>query len=373
MRKGQRKKNLTDRECNNLVQHVLTRCTPKGKIPKGVADEIGALFNCTPNTVRRIWRRAGVDLTGNKTICQSVHQRKKGSSGRKRAHTNLPERIQVFPQSRRYCFRSLAHALGIPKSTFHCYFKSDVIAKYSTVLKPILTESYKVCRLQWAMNHVKDIDGAKFFDSMLDTVHVDEKWIFMTRMKRTVMFLSAVARPRWDDTKKEWFNGKVGTWHFTEVVPAQRRSVRRDAGTPDMKTIPVTRDTYKAMLIQHVIPAIRAKWPVAESRSVKIQQDNARPHVPPLDADVIAACKADGWDMQVVFQPPNSPDMNVLDLGFFRAIQALQAEKYSSTVEEIVAATEAAWANVKMTTLNKNFLTLQRCLQEVLLDKGYQK
>ncbi|ETW00122.1 hypothetical protein H310_07536 [Aphanomyces invadans] len=277
MRKGQHKKNLTDRECNNLVQHVLT----KGKIPKCVADEIGALFDCTPNTVRRIWRRAAVDLTGNKTICQSVHQRKKGNSGRKRAHTNLPERIQAIPQSRRYCFRSFAHVLGIPKSTLHCYFKRGVIAKYSTVLKPILTESNKVCRLQWAMNHVKDIDGAKFFDPMLDTVHVDEKWFYMTRMKRTVygapgekikqrlckskrhlfkvMFLSTVTRPRWDDTKNEWFDGKVGTWHFIKVVPAQQRSVRRDAGTPVMKTVPVIRDTYKAMLIQHVIPAIRAK------------------------------------------------------------------------------------------------------------------
>ncbi|KAF0692796.1 Aste57867_16158 [Aphanomyces stellatus] len=144
-----------------------------------------------------------------------------------------------------------------------------------------------------------------------------------------------------------------GTWHFTEVVLAQRRSFLRDAGTPVMKTVPVTRDIYKSML--------------EDTRKVKIQQDNARPHVPPLGLDVVAACKADGWDMEVVFQPPNSPDMNVLDLGFFRAIQTLQSEKSSRSLEEIVSATESAWLEVSMNTLNKNFVTLQSCLKEVIL------
>ncbi|RHY00083.1 hypothetical protein DYB30_013319 [Aphanomyces astaci] len=81
MRKGQHKKNLTDGECNNLVPHLLTRAS-SGKLPKGVAEDIDKLFDCTPTTVRRIWRRASADLSGSKTICATVHQRKKGQSGR---------------------------------------------------------------------------------------------------------------------------------------------------------------------------------------------------------------------------------------------------------------------------------------------------
>ncbi|ETV92001.1 hypothetical protein H310_13633 [Aphanomyces invadans] len=65
-----------------------------------------------------------------------------------------------------------------------------------------------------------------------------------------VMFMTAVARPRWDEDKNE--------------------CVRRDVGTPIMKTVAVTRDTYKAMLIDNVIPAIRSKWPHGESKKVKI-------------------------------------------------------------------------------------------------------
>ncbi|ETV78434.1 hypothetical protein H257_07974 [Aphanomyces astaci] len=352
MRKGERKKNLTDSECENLVQHLLTKCASSGRIPKGVAASVGMLFDDLPQ-------------------CPPAQE---GQLRTQRIHLDLPERIQAIPQSRRYCFRSIAHALGIPKSTLHSYYKRGVIAKYSSVLKPSISESNKVCRLNWALQNVKDIDGAKFFDPMFDTVHVygapGEK-IKQRSCKSKghllkVMCLSAVARTRWDDNKEEWFDGKIGTWHFTETVPAQRRSSRRDAGTPVMKTVSVTRETYKKMLIEQVIPAIRCKWPSTETKTIKIQQDNARPHAPPVDPDVVAACKDQGWDMEVVFQPPNSPDMNVLDLGFFRAIQTLQAEKHSSCLEDIVTATEAAWADVSSTTLNKNFLTLQRCLQEIL-------
>lgn len=35
-----------------------------------------------------------------------------------------------------------------------------------------------------------------------------------------VMFLSAVARPRFDDDGECTFDGKIGIWPFVELVPA---------------------------------------------------------------------------------------------------------------------------------------------------------
>jgi hypothetical protein len=40
--------------------------------------------------------------------------------------------------------------------------------------------------------------------------------------------------------------------------------------------------------------------------------------------------KQGGFDIRLICQPPNSPDFNILDLGFFRAIQAIQ---YTKVVE----------------------------------------
>ncbi|ETV90231.1 hypothetical protein H310_14933 [Aphanomyces invadans] len=47
--------------------------------------------------------------------------------------------------------------------------------------------------------------------------------------------------------------------------------------------------------------------------------------------------------MEAVYQPPNSPDLNVLDLGFFWSIQTLQEQKYPRYIDDIVAGTLQAW------------------------------
>ena len=64
--------------------------------------------------------------------------------------------------------------------------------------------------------------------------------------------------------------------------------------------------------------------------AVARQRDNAKSHFSANDPDVLKAGKSDGWKIQMMNQPPNSPDLNVLDLGFFNAIQSLQAHKVAS-------------------------------------------
>ncbi|KAF0687215.1 Aste57867_21011 [Aphanomyces stellatus] len=344
MRKGQKKNNLTDMKCTNMVQHLLTKCTPKGTLPRGVASR-AALF------VLRVIRAPHLVSCGCRPLRRQNNLSKRSVKVESKMRT----------QSRRYCFQSLAGAMGIPKSTLHSYFKRGVITKYTSVMKPALTEANKLCRLNWAIQHVHDYDGAKFIDPMYDIVHIDEKWLFMARIKKKVygapwenvkqrsnkskrhllkvMFLSAV-------------HGRVGT------SPGKHGSMARSGrGTSRKSSWPNAAADADMLEHRHVIPAIRSKWPKEDTRKVKIQQDNARPH-------------AGGWDMEVVFQPPNSPDMYVLDLGFFRAIQTLQSEKSSRSLEENVSTTESAWLEVSMNTLNKNFVTLQSCLKEVILAQG---
>ncbi|ETV82539.1 hypothetical protein H257_05143 [Aphanomyces astaci] len=91
-------------------------------------------------------------------------------------------------------------------------------------------------------------------------VHVDEKWFYLTKVNRRyyvyddeevaartvkskhfitkVMFLAAVARPRFDPHTRRVFDGKIGVWPFVEVVAAKRTSVNRDKGT--LVTVPLS-------------------------------------------------------------------------------------------------------------------------------------
>jgi len=47
--------------------------------------------------------------------------------------------------------------------------------------------------------------------------------------------------------------------------------------------------------------------------------------------------KQEGFDIHLICQPPNSPDFNILDLGFFRAIQVIQYKKDAKTIKDLVS------------------------------------
>jgi hypothetical protein len=118
---------------------------------------------------------------------------------------------------------------------------------------------------------------------------------------------------------------------------AQRRSANRPAGTLVVKPITsITRDVIKDFMTNKVLPAIREKWPREEiNQLIYIQQDNTPSHLEVHDPVFCEAAKQGGFDIHLKGQPPNSPDMNILDLGFFRAIQSIQY-KHAKTVEDLV-------------------------------------
>jgi hypothetical protein len=119
---------------------------------------------------------------------------------------------------------------------------------------------------------------------------------------------------------------------------AQWRSVNRPAGTLVVKSITsITRDVIRDFMINKVLPAIREKWPREEiSQLIFIQQDNAPSHLEVNDPVFCEAAKQGGFDIRLIGQPPKSPDMNILDLGFFRAIQSIQYKKHVKIVEDLV-------------------------------------
>lgn len=113
------------------------------------------------------------------------------------------------------------------------------------------------------------------------------------------------------------------------------------------------------------------KWPAGANKDIKIQQDNAKPHINDNDPDFRQAASKNGFNMRLVQQPPNSPDCNVLDLGFFNAIQSLQHETTCNTLDELINVVIQSFYELSPHTLNKVFLTLQGCLIEILKVRGH--
>ncbi|ETL81131.1 hypothetical protein L917_18475 [Phytophthora nicotianae] len=126
------------------------------------------------------------------------------------------------------------------------HLAAGVFRRATTRVKPKLTDVHKARRLAFALAHVERVFGGRDYrmHRMYDYVHVDEKWFNLykvsTRYYLTkdelapyqtcpnrryigkVMFLAAVARPRYDAKRKTYVDGKIGIWPVVEYVRAQR-------------------------------------------------------------------------------------------------------------------------------------------------------
>ena len=162
--------------------------------------------------------------------------------GRKKIQVDLSEVLRV-PLRRRTSIRSLAKAIGVPKSTVHRWFKEGKLRHHSNTLKPLLKEGNKKDRLRWCicMLDQRTLPNEPKFIDMENIIHLDEKWYNTTKKDRTyyllpeeedpyrtvqnknsigkVMLLTAVARPRYDDAGNCTFDGNIGVWAFIRKVP----------------------------------------------------------------------------------------------------------------------------------------------------------
>jgi len=188
------------------------------------------------------------------------------------------------------------------------------------------------------------------------------------------MFLAAVARPRYVPGTRKFFDGKIGIWPIVEKVKAKRGSKNRPKGTPVTQNVEINRDRYRDYLRDKVFPAIREKWPDRNARVI-VQQDNARPHVPVDDPEILALGSRPergdrGIQIEMRCQPPNSPDLNVLDLGFFNSIQSLQDKIFCKDIDSLIQATEKAFEDQDKYILEKVWLSLAAVMELIMENSG---
>ena len=74
--------------------------------------------------------------------------------------------------------------------------------------------------------------------------------------------MAVVAVPWFDTHQNSMFDGKIGIFPFIFNEPAKRNSKNRCAGTMETKCIvSINKDETRKMMIEHVLLAIRGKWP----------------------------------------------------------------------------------------------------------------
>jgi len=400
-----RKPNLTEEDTNRIITDLLDESyiqDGKRKLACGAVGEVAKKFKMTEQNVRRIWRTSLIKREEEGTYHYS--SKKKGNSGRPVMYDReeLESAVADLAEEDRSTLRDMSRSLGVSLGYCHQLVRSHkVIMPHTSALKPILNEDNKLKRVLYASERVEDSNRNKVWAPAYNEVHVDEKWFFLSqdnfryyisesekasgniRTARTkhkshimkVMFLCAVARPRFDDQGACRFDGKIGIWPFVEWQQARRSSINIPRGTWELKPIYITRDVYRKYMIEKVLPAIFDRFPRERSRdqTIFIQQDNPNSHFKPDDAEWIHASTQLHPTMKVVMrnQPPNSPDTNILDLGFFRAIQSLQwKQPPARTIEGLLHNVNTAFNEYDPRSLNKIWLTHQSICDEILTNHG---
>lgn len=312
---------------------------------------------------------------------------------------------KLVPKNERKTVRALAMRVSVSKTTIHRLMQEEgVFRRHVSKLKPTLTESNKVWRVMHALDQIDPISVSAptrsnwKYKTMYDQIHIDEKWFLLIEegakyilvsdeedpyrsVKHKshitkVLFLCAQARPRYiEGTKTKW-DGKLGIWPVGHWEPAKRGSANRPAGTLEWKNETVDKEKYTSLLINNLLPAIIEKWPRSKLEDdysiIKIQQDGAKAHIAENDEFWLDALEEFNLlnKIELYTQPSNSPDCNLNDLGFFRALQSRYYERCPSNAGEIITLVEEEYEKFDCCIINKIWLSYQCVLNEIIENYG---
>ena len=362
-----------------------------GVLPWGsftiVADEIGV----SRSTISRLWWQAHGACEQSLIITPEIALRNNSRMNcLKYSHAEFCQGLKEIPWCCHKTYRSTAKAMGVALSTVRrMLLHRDVCRVHMSSLKPTLTEENKMSRMELALSYV-DKNNTSMFETMEDLIHIDEKWCYLMKdgqrfiivadeeepykhvqhksFLTKIMFLCAVARPRYDTRRNAWFDRKIGIWPIGKWEPAKRSLKKHAKGTPVWKNQCITRDVYCEYLIQKFLPAVKEKWPTCNAR-IWLQQDGAKSHILEDNVEFKEAVDEIGLNLTVFTQLPNSPDTNILDLGFFRAIQSFN-DDCPANEEELIKLVEKAYGEYPYHKLNHVWLTLQSCLNMIIENNG---
>ncbi|TDH73399.1 uncharacterized protein CCR75_002404 [Bremia lactucae] len=162
---GFKGKQLTPIQRRSVFEFLLEYCV-RGHLPYGtINDAVTKLL-----------------ITG-KVVAKSGNKDDMGNVGRKRK--SIPQAdIESKPKKKQGNIRSTTAALNIRVATAQKLLRERILKAYSNAVKPFLTDENKKTRLNNCLSMLDSNSvslGAPHFQNMNDHVHVDEKWLYISK------------------------------------------------------------------------------------------------------------------------------------------------------------------------------------------------
>ncbi|WVZ68920.1 LOW QUALITY PROTEIN: hypothetical protein U9M48_017795 [Paspalum notatum var. saurae] len=333
---NQRKRDCPDHVRQQVYQALLQR-SKNGKLGKKDTTIVSQQFGVKLQTVQRIWRQGKKQLAQN--IPVKVPNLKKCRSGRKPIPIDLEK---LNSSQKKMTIEDVSRELGISKSRIQRYLRKGLIRRHSSSIKPYLTEDNRKARLKWCIDMIEEggLDAPKFKD-LFDFVFIDEKWFYLHQKSES-----------------------------TTCYPVKMNHTAR------AKTRTTSLGSCFCVLL--LVQGLEMEYQLERSGQEKMctsqfSYNIAPTHIKVDDPQFLEVAKQDGFDIRLICQPANSPDFNILDLGFFRAIQAIQYKKNAKTLNELIPVVQEAFLEYCPKRANRMFVTLQTVLKEAMKIKGGNK
>jgi hypothetical protein len=124
-------------------------------------------------------------------------------------------------------------------------------------------------------------------------------------------------------------------------------------------------------MINLVLEAIVEKFPQNHPGPIFVQLDNAPAHVGLKDnPEWVDAVEMTRLDIHLLYQLSNSPDLNILDVGFFHSLAAHFRKKPADSYDDILREGPLAFDELKCQKLDDNFITLQSNMNSIIRLQG---
>ncbi len=353
-----------------------------------------------PNALRHLCEKYGVHRNYPAALAKRAEKEKAMTKGVTLCDRSRSGRPPKLPQGKLKEVKDLARANkyllpatelakrvgGVSKSSICNMITKEKWRTTSFRSKPRLTDQHKAKRVEWATENQNQL--------WRDYVDIDEKYFTTVPLNRRIkvppgevaprvplqsksnikklMVLCAVAKPR----PEHKFDGKIGIWRIQTEKVAKKNSKLHKAG--DHYKVDGTMDamSFRNLMIQKVLPAIRRKmrW----SSRITVQMDNAKPHVGKGNLKVLQKAgkgvHSKTRQVEIVCQPPQSPDTNILDLSIFRSLSTRVSKSRTTAVESdlngLMSSVRLAYRQLPTETLEKAWSMKKRVLGSINLANG---
>lgn len=384
-----------------IVAKYLSTCNrDTGHLAQDDMIEMVQFFGRSERAIRRYVQDYRTQVE-NQVVVPDLADARKGAAGRKSTLTEeVKNKIYAANNSRRghSTIRGISAKTNIPKSTVqdHCVkLKCELKTQW---VKPTLSVKQKVARLKFILSRI-DMKN-ECFKSFRNCVHVDESWFYLTAVRSwtryfpgqpepmifktkhkkhipKVMFVIAIGFP---DEDKE-FDGKIGVWRVSTAYVAKRNGKYHDKGDVYQKDCTVTASWYRNCMVGDggIMEKIADKMEDLGYRTVTVQHDGAPGHT---GEDNMAVFEEEGAyfipHISVITQPSNSPDMNVLDLGFFRSLKCVieRVKEFTDNLDELIEHIEEEFSSYDTNTILRIWahqLDMYRCILKASGDNTFRE